>query len=369
MDHHQLIKEMHKYEDQMTNAERICAYTAGKEVDRLPVSLSVRENMAPLYGYSQGDYRRSFAVKALVYQKAAADFDCHGISIGPNLKKIGEALGAAAHYPEHGPDYLSDFPLLDYDDLSGYSIPSPAKSLVLQTMIEEISAYKLRFGDDFPVSTEIAGPLSTAVSIRPMNDVLLDFSLQPQELMRLLDFSVDCQLAWVQEVQQKFGITSVNIAEPVASSSVISPQTFRQFVAAPLRRLVVEVETITNKKPGLHICGRTEPVWRQLAEMGFSSFRVDSVESLSDLKNAMGGQLLLAGNVPPVEIMQQGSIDDVVAAGRCCIAQAADSPCGFILAAGCQLPPGVSADNMRALLLAARKYGRHARLGKICPDA
>ncbi len=369
MNHDQLIQETHQYADEMTNAERMLAYMQGKEVDRLPVSLSVRENMAPIYGYTQGEYRRDFAVKAVVYQKAAEDFDCYGVSIGPNLKKIGEALGATAHYPETDSDYLTDLPLSDYQYLSGYSIPDPHKSAVLKKMLEEIGQYKRCFGDDFPLATEIGGPLSTAISIRPIDEVMLDFTLHPEELTQLLDFVVDCQLAWVAAVQQKFGISSVNIAEPAASTSVIGPETFSRLVAPPLGRLVAEVIRITGKRPGLHICGRTEPIWPQLAGMGIASFRADSCESLSTLKNAVGDKLTLVGNVPPVAVMQQGSIDDVLASGRQCIARAADNPCGYILAAGCQLPPGVSADNLLALLLAARKYGRHARAGLPCQKA
>lgn len=219
------------------------------------------------------------------------------------------------------------------------------------------------------MTTEIGGPLTTAISLRPLQSVLLDLILAPQQLSQLLDFAVACQLAWVNEAHSCFGITSVNIADPTATASLISPEMFREFVLPPLRCLSQGVTLLTGQRPGLHICGKTEHIWPELTRCGCASFRVDSCERLDALKQAVGKSLALAGNIPPVEVMQQGGIDDVVAAGRACIAEAADSPRGFTLAVGCQLPPGVSAANLLAMLLAARKFGREARKGRPCATA
>ena len=89
-------------------------------------------------------------------------------------------------------------------------------------------------------------------------------------------------------------------------------------------------------------------------------------EALALLQQAAGEKIAIAGNIPPVEVMLQGSTDQVLQAGKRCIEQASGNPMGFTLAAGCQLPPGVSRENLLAMLLAARKYGRHARKGRPC---
>ena len=369
MDAQQLEQELQLYPDQMTHQERSAAYAAGLEVDRLPVSISVREHLAPLYGYTAGQYRRDFAVKALVYHQACTDFDCLGISIGPNLKKIGEALGAKAVYPEEDIDYLTDQPLKNYADLPAYQPPAPQKSAVLSALLTEIEQYLEHFGADFPISTEIGGPMSTAISIRPVDKVMRDCITQPDQLRLLLDFAVECQLEWVRTVHRLYGIRNVNIADPAASLNLISPAMFRRLVMPPLQRMVQEVIAITGRKPGFHICGKTKAIWPDIAALGVANFRVDNCESLLELKDSIGDKLVIAGNIPPVEIMLHGDIDAVLDAGRQCIAQAADSPLGFTLAAGCQLPPGVSSANLKAMLLAARKYGRHAKKGRPCPAA
>ena len=76
MNEEQLITELAQYPDQMSSAERMQVYAAGKEVDHIPVSISVREYIAPLYGHSIGEYRRDFAVKAAIYEYASNEFRC-----------------------------------------------------------------------------------------------------------------------------------------------------------------------------------------------------------------------------------------------------------------------------------------------------
>ena len=53
---------------------------------------------------------------------------------------------------------------------------------------------------NMPAWTGVAGPLSTAISIRKPEDVLRDIFKNKEKLHKLLDFSVQCSLAWVDAV-------------------------------------------------------------------------------------------------------------------------------------------------------------------------
>lgn len=364
MDRTELMREMQIYQDQMTQEERLSAYWAGQEVDRLPVSISVREAMAPLYGFTLGEYRRDFEKRAFVYQQACRDFACLGMSIGPNLKGIGVALGARAVYPEEGRDYLKRYPIYDIALASGLKPPDPYTAPVLRNMLDEMGRYQKRFGKKCPLATDIAGPFSTAASIMPMETLLVEAMERPEKVRCLLEVSLASVLRWVRAAHDEFGIQTVYVADPVASCSVVGLRIFREQAGPFLLRLREETERITGKKPGLHICGKTEPVWTDIARLGYGSFRVDNCEDLHALKTAVGGKMAISGNVPPVEVMLRGDLDQVLASAEECIRSGADSPCGYTLAAGCQLPPGVCADHLHTMLLAARKYGRIARIGK-----
>ena len=99
-----------------------------------------------------------------------------------------------------------------------------------------------------------------------------------------------------------------------------------------------------------------------------TTFSIDDCESLVEAKEAIGDRVVLVGNVPPVNVMLLGSIDDVIESVRQCILAGADSPCGYMLNTGCQVPMGTPLENIHAFMYAARKYGANAVKGRI-PEA
>ena len=124
-------------------------------------------------------------------------------------------------------------------------------------------------------------------------------------------------------------------------------------------------EKIMGSRPGAHICGKTSPIWSNLADAGLFSFSIDNCEDLEFAKREVGDRMRFAGNVPPIEVMKDGSIDDVIEACKDCLRKCGDNPKGYILNTGCQLPIGTPKRNVEAFIYAARKYGRGAQLGKL----
>ncbi len=366
MDQRELFRLLEQYPDEMSAQERSAAYKRGERVDRIPTSISVRDCLAPAMGFTMGQYRRDFSVRREVYARANALFGCEGITLGCTLKKLGEALGAELIYPENSIELLHATPIRSVQELSSLAVPKPEENAVLLEQLQEIRRWRTHYGDAFPIGTEVPGPMSTAISICPTETVLSSLIRYPLDTAALLEFSADCAIAWVRAAHRHFGITSVGIADPAASLSLISPAMFRRFVVPPLGRMLREIREITGKTPSLHICGKTATIWQDIAEMGFSSFRVDNCESLSALKTAVGSRMGISGNIPPVEILLHGSIEDVFLAAKHCIEEGADSPRGFTLAGGCQPPPGVKQENFLAMLCAARTFGRGARMGHPC---
>ena len=110
---------------------------------------------------------------------------------------------------------------------------------------------------------------------------------------------------------------------------------------------------------------RTSPIWSDLADAGLFSFSINNCEDLSAAKEAVGDRMRIAGNVPPVDVMKEGSIDEVIESCKECMRKCADNPAGFLLNTGYQLPIGTPKANVEAFIYAARKYGRGARLGCI----
>lgn len=366
MDYEELDREFGRYRDEMSPEERTRAYEAGEEVDRIPLSLSIGDTLAPAFGYTMGEYRRSIDVRLRVRERAMEELGLWlGMSVQMGLKGIGEALGTVVKYPEDNLDSVQQAVLQNYSQLPSLSL-DPSHNPFLQGKLEEIRQIKAKLGDSFVVSTGVAGPVSTALAIREAGLVMSDMIRAPEQLHALLAFGVQCSVEWVEVVVKEFGKVPVGIAEPAASSSLISLKQFRTFCKPYLQSLISSIRAITGHTPGLHICGRSKPIWADLLEAGVTSFSVDNCEDLRELKQAMGDRASISGNVPPVEVMRDGSIDDVIHSVQQCLLKASDSPMGYTLGIGCQLPPGTPVQNLKAYLYAARRYGRGARKGQLC---
>ena len=284
--------------------------------------------------------------------------------MGLGLKTIGGALGSKLRAPEHGIDYVEEHILKDYADFDRLEVTDPYKNPVLAPILESAKRLKDRF-PDVSMTTSVAGPISTAIAVRPVEMVLKDTRKNPEMLHKLLDLTVECSLRWFDAFYHEFGPDGTNFSDPVTCMDVISKKQFDEFSLPYIKKLIDGTEKIMGSRPGAHICGKTSPIWSDLADAGLFSFSIDNCEDLAVAKAAVGDRMRIAGNVPPVDVMKEGTIDEVIEACKECMMKCADNPAGYILNTGCQLPIGTPKANVEAFIYAARKYGKGARLGQI----
>lgn len=367
MDLQTLKKQLSSMPDHMTSYERNIAYANGEEVDHLPFSFPGNgETLAPLYGFSVQQYRSDFEVHCHIMESLQKEFGTPiTASAKLGLKGIGEALGSTVIYPENAIDYVENYVLTDYKLFTSLEF-DPRTNSFLQSKIAHINKLKKRYGDELPVGINLGGPLSSAASLRKPELLLRDMRKDKEHLHQLLDFIVHCSLEWVRFVKQEFGTVSVGIADPVSSYTLISDKAFREFSKPYLQKLVNGISTLTGNIPGVHICGRSKPIWADLVEIGFKDFSIDNCEDLEELKNSFGSKMALSGNVPPVDIMLKGTTTDVINAVKLCLEKASDNPMGYTLDVGCQLPIGTPRENIYAYIYSAKLYGRHAKKGQLC---
>lgn len=281
---------------------------------------------------------------------------------GIELKTIGGALGSKLRAPEHGIDYVEEHILKDYADFDRLEVTDPYKNPALAPILESAKRLKDRF-PDVSMTTSVAGPISTAIAVRPVEMVLKDTRKNPEMLHKLLDLTVECSLRWFDAFYHEFGPVGTNFSDPVTCMDVISKKQFDEFSLPYIKKLIDGTEKIMGSRPGAHICGKTSPIWSDLADAGLFSFSIDNCEDLAVAKAAVGDRMRIAGNVPPVDVMKEGTIDEIIEACKECMIKCADNPAGYILNTGCQLPIGTPKANVEAFIYVARKYGKGARLG------
>lgn len=135
-------------------------------------------------------------------------------------------------------------------------------------------------------------------------------------------------------------------------------------VSLPTLRAVTRMSARKDIPSFLHCCG-TE---RGLVEICARESHLDCINplerpplgdcDLAEVKEAFGARLSLMGNLPTMTLMFRGSPKQVMIESRKAIEDAGLGG-GFILSTGDQCPRDTPLANLRAMVKAARRYGRY----------
>lgn len=367
MDYLELKSEMKNYEVKMSSAERMHKYLNGEKVDHLPYTLQLPEPaLANIYGYTTSQMENDIDIFKDIVEKRTKQLGIEGANVRLSLRSIGGAVGSNLVFPENGLDYIDDHILKDYDDFEKLEMPDPYNNKILTPLLKRAKALKQAY-PDMAITTGVVGPFSTAAAIRPVESILRDTRKNVKNLKKLLQFSVDASLKWVEVFTKEIGPGTASISDPVTCTDILSKNQFYELSLPYIEKLISGLIEITGKKPSLHICGHTKGIWEDIGKLKISSFSVDNCEDIGETAEALGDKMLVVGNVPPIEVLRYGTIDDVIESVKSCIKKAGDSPNGYMLSSGCQVPIGTPMENMEAFVYAVRKYGAGARIGEM-PD-
>ena len=364
MDKIKLQKEISHYKPEMTSDERLKAYFNGKRVDHLPFNLM---SLDMAYGMNLGyTLKETDQIENLIeiIKKRCQEYKVYGISEGLNLRAMGYALGSSGIFPENDIDHVEKYLLEDEIDMNLLEMPDPYKNKFLKRKIENARKLKENF-PDHKISTFVAGPMTVLSALRPIEKLLRDLRKNPQGVKDLLDFVMEANMKWIEVFNKEFGDVGVMIADPVSCDDILSPKQVKEFSFPYLKELTDRIYKINNIKANLHICGRTKRQWENLKKLQIGSFSVDNCHDICECKEIIQDKLSLMGNVPPVDVMRNGSVDDVINSVKSCIKKGADNKMGFICATGCATPAKTPKENLDAFVYAVQKYGKDAKIGEI----
>ncbi|MBN1579347.1 MAG: hypothetical protein JXA89_01495 [Anaerolineae bacterium] len=142
-----------------------------------------------------------------------------------------------------------------------------------------------------------------------------------------------------------------------------SPKIFRE-LALPVLKRVTELAYDLGIPTHVHSCGPERELVKIAAEETHLTV-IDPLEippmgncNLAELKQLYGHKIVLKGNLHTTQVMLHGSVEDVVAASRQAIDDAAAGG-GFILSTGDQCGRDTPDENLFAMIETARHYGRY----------
>lgn len=342
--------------DEMRPIERMQAVLTGKPFDRIPFVPMLGETSSPIIGKTIAEYRHSTQVMVDVELAVHKILGQDGVSVGTG-QAMAEAMGTQLSYPKNNMPYIAKPAVADWTDLNSIESIDPRTTGKMPIYLEALQILKDKLGMNVPVGGLVGGPLSVAAFVRGTDRLLRDLKKNAEQVHRLMQLVTDNSLRYIDAVLDLD--CRISIVDPVASNTMISAASFRKFAKPYLKQMVDRVRQRIGVGPMLHICGNTHRIWQDMVETGAGVLSLDNEVDMGAAKNSVGKDVCIMGNVDPVNVVSKGTREDIYGAVQQCIAQSYDSPKGFILSTGCQIPLGTPIKNIQYFADAARSLGRH----------
>ncbi|MCX5867432.1 MAG: uroporphyrinogen decarboxylase family protein [Proteobacteria bacterium] len=256
-----------------------------------------------------------------------------------------QALGVKIQMPDQEAPSVVDHPLKSPSDLQSLTVPDPIKSGRMPVYLRVAELLKAIL-PDVARGCYAIGPFTLAgemVGVEPLSFLLYE---NPEFARAAIEFSAQVTTAYLK-AQLGSGATFGVILEPTAV--ILSPKMFNDFCLPALK-------IITQSIPQpivLHICGDTEHLLEGMKNTGAQGLSLDSPVDLPAAAKKLPSDLVLIGNLHPVEVMVELSQGEVREKTRSLLSAMSGFP-NFILSSGCDLPPETPIENIHALVQIAR---------------
>jgi uroporphyrinogen decarboxylase len=193
------------------------------------------------------------------------------------------------------------------------------------------------------------GPLNIAGFFLGNTEFLIGLKMNPDESHALLDTITTYLEDWLKLQAETFRTTDgVLILDDLAG--FVGPDDFVEFAKPYLKRVFeavdVQVRFFHNDAEGM-ICAP------HLADIGINLFNFSHNHSINDMREAAGPDVALLGNIPPRDVLAQGTPEQVREAVKELLGSVDDTR-KLILSCGGGMPPGVSTESIEAFVAASR---------------
>lgn len=250
-----------------------------------------------------------------------------GVLIGddknlPSIAVHPYKIGMTPHFPE---DYLNR-----------------GRVPVLRQAVKKL---KDEIGNEVAVIGGVVGPFTIIGELIGINEFLVATMKNPGELRDFLRVATKAAIQSAQTLLEA-GADVICIEDMLASMDMVSPKIYTA-LAQPW-----EEELISSISPApviLHICGRINPIIRQMLATGATALSFEpktDFEAVKQIVKEEGRTVGLIGGIATLEDLFFGTPEKV---RNSALKATAD---GYhILAPGCSIPPATTTENLKAMLV------------------
>jgi MtaA/CmuA family methyltransferase len=333
----------------MNGRERILCCLKDEAIDCLPYMPITMMFAADQIGVKYLNYVTDYRILVEGQLVTAEKFDFDYVScISDPAREAADCGAAVKYFPNQPPALLDNEALLiKKGTLKRLKLPSPHGGGRMHDRIKATALFKEKVGGELLIEGWIEGPCSLASNLRGIQAFMLDFYEDPLFVRDLLDFTIEVGQKFAR-AQKEAGADLIGIGD--AACSLVGPKIYKSFIWPYQKSLISSIHKM-GLPVRLHICGNTDHILKEIAELQCEIVDLDYPVSLSQARTEMGPDQILLGNINPLSPLRNGTPEAVTEAVTECHQQAGSR---YIVGAGCE----VTRDTPPMNLMALRDYAR-----------
>jgi uroporphyrinogen decarboxylase len=217
----------------------------------------------------------------------------------------------------------------------------------IRTLVETARLLSHSLGSTTVVGTSQWAPFTLGGLAFGVENLMRGLHKDKPAVHAVLEFASELCFAYLEPFIDA-GVSMISLADPTASGDLISREQFIEFSLPYLSRVAAKIKA-RGVAVTIHICGNTTNRLDTILGSGADIMSVDYKVPLAEARRILGGKIAFAGNMNPVAVMQRQTNQGVADACAECI-RAAGPGGGYIVMPGCDIPPSVPIENVRAMV-------------------
>jgi len=260
-----------------------------------------------------------------------------------------EAFGCRIDFPLHEMPNITGRLVSGAQDIDTLAIPDLSSGRIPHYL----EAARLTLGNiqDKPVLGGVIGPFSLAGRLYDMSEIMVAIYTEPDAIHLLLEKCTLFVLSYCRELK-RLGCSGVVMAEPAAG--LLSNDDCLVFSTPFVKRIVDEVQD-DNFLVVLHNCGNRGHCTGAMLQTGAGALHFGNAINMAEALEQCPSDMLILGNIDPVGVLKLLPPQEVKKTVTSLLKATAGFK-NFVLSTGCDVPPNVPADNIKAFFDALHEF-------------
>ncbi len=351
------------WHETMSSPERMAALMSGERPDRVPVIPFIFGHTALVCGQPLArvfdDAEQSFRCQVLCQEMYGYD----GGPLYAYASAGGWEFGGDVEFPYKkysGAPVVTRHPVESEEDALALEVPEDVT--VSGALPIALGVARLQAEHGMPVTLQIGSPFTWAGSVIGEDRMLMWLLKKPEAVRHVLQKVAEFTIKVAEHYVREFGAETLMAFHGAATESnkLISPKQFETFALPYYQQVNQRVIDLGISSMFIHVCGEQNKNLEHWQKVPVPENTILSFGREVALEKAMElfPDQIIAGNVDPT-LIQEGRPEEVLAQARECIETAMAHPAGYVLMAGCDVPPLAPPVNVFQLVKAARESGRY----------